>query len=80
LTAILVSLAPSMDSQLNKIPILVLKITISDRFTDIANADSMRTSLEVNPRLTRVFGYISLLIKIGTAVSGVSAPHLQYGL
>ena len=79
LTTVLVRLNPSMDSQLETNPIFVLKITTSDRFrTDTANAESMRTSLEINPRLTRAFGYISLLVKIGTAISVVSA-HLQYG-
>ena len=78
LTAVLVPLAPSMESQLETTPILVLKITTKDRFTDIVRAESMRSSLEINPRVTRAFGYISLLIKIGTAISGVSA-HSQYG-
>ena len=78
LTAILVPLVPSMESQLETTPILVLKITTSDRFTDMANAESMRTSLEINPRLTRAFGYISLFVKIGSAISVVSA-HSQYG-
>ena len=67
-----------MDSQLETIPILVLKITTTDRFTDIANAESMQTSLEINSRLVKAFGYISLLVKIGTAISEVST-HSQYG-
>ena len=78
LTTILVTLASTMDSQLETNPILVLKITTSDRFVDIANAESMRTSLEINPKLTRAFGYIKLLVEIGTAISEVSA-HSQYG-
>ena len=67
-----------MDSQLKTIPILILKIATSDRFKDMANTESMRTSLEINPRLIRAFGNISLLVKIGSAISGVSA-HSQYG-
>ena len=73
LTAVLVSLDLSADSQLEKTPILFLKITTSDRFTDIASDESMRISLEINPRLTRAFGYISLLVKIGSAIAEVSA-------
>ena len=73
LTVVLVPLAHSMDSQLKTIPILVFKITTSNRFADNANAESMRPSLEINPRLIKAFGYISLLVKIGTAISGVSA-------
>lgn len=67
-----------MDYQLETSPILVLKITTSDRFMDVAYAESMRTSLEINPRLTRAFGYISLLVKVGTVISEVSA-HSKYG-
>ena len=80
LTAVLVPLALStgMDSQLKTIPILVFKITTSNRFTDNANAESMRPSLEINPRLVKAFGYISLLVKIGTAISEVST-HSQHG-
>jgi hypothetical protein len=78
LTVVLVSLDLSADSQLETNPILVLKITTSDRFMDIANTtESMRTSLDINPRLTRALGYISLLVKIGTAISEVSV-HSQY--
>ena len=68
-----------MDSQLETIPTLVLKITTSERFTDIANPESMRISLEINPRLIKAFGYVNLLVKIGTAISEVSA-HSQYSL
>ena len=67
-----------MDSQLKTIPILVFKITTSDRFTDIANAKSMQTSLEINRKLVTAFRYISLLVKIGSAISEVSTPS-QYG-
>ena len=77
LTAVLVSLAHSMDSRLEKTPILVLKITTSSRFLDAANAESMRKSLEINPTLTKAFGYISLLVQIGSVISEVSA-HSQY--
>ena len=67
-----------MDSQLKEIPILVFKIITKDQFMDNTNAESMRKSLEINPRLIKAFGYISLLVKIGTAISEVSA-HSQYG-
>ena len=66
-----------MDSQLKEIPILVFKIITKDQFTDNTNAESMRKSLEINPRLIKAFGYISLLVKIGSVISGVSA-HSQY--
>ena len=72
MTTVLVSLVPTMDSELESIPILVLKISTSDRFTDDANLKSLRTSLEINPRVTKAFGNISLLVKIGSAISGVS--------
>ena len=75
----IVRLASSMDSQLETAPILVLKITTSERFTDIADAESMRTSLEINPRLTSAFGCISLLVKIGSVISEVSV-HSQYSI
>ena len=78
LTTVLVPLALSVDSQLETIPILVLKITTKDRFANIADTESLRTSLEINARVTRAFGYISLLVKIGAAISEVSA-HSQYG-
>jgi len=53
-------------------PILVLKITISDRFTDKAQVESIQSSLKINSKLIRAFGYINLLVKIGTAISEVS--------
>jgi hypothetical protein len=61
-----------MDSRLEMMPILVFKITTKDRFTDMASAESMRTSLEINPRLIRAFGYISLVVEIGSAIAVVS--------
>jgi hypothetical protein len=51
LTAILVCLIPSASSTLVENPILVFKITISDRFTDKAKVESMRSSLEINSKL-----------------------------
>jgi hypothetical protein len=72
LTAILVRLIPSASGGLVENPILVLKITISDRFTDNAKVESIQSSLEINSKLIRVFGYVSLLVKIGTAISEVS--------
>ena len=72
LTAILVCLIPSPSCELVENPILVLKIAISDRFTDNAKVESIRSSLEINSKLIRAFGYISLLVKIGTAISEVS--------
>ena len=72
LTAILVCLIPSARCKLEENPILVLRITISDRFTDNAKVESIQSSLEINPKLIRAFGYINLLVKIGTAISEVS--------
>ena len=46
LTAVLVPLAYSMDSQLKTTPFLVLKITILDRFMDFANAESHSKSIQ----------------------------------
>jgi hypothetical protein len=72
LTAILVCLMSSASSKLEENPILVLRIAISDRFTDNAKVESIQSSLEINSKLIRTFGYISLLVKIGTAISEVS--------
>ena len=72
LTAILVCLIPSASCKLEENPILVLKITISNRFTDNAKVKSIKSSLEINSKLIKAFGYIDLLVKIGTAISGVS--------
>ena len=72
LTAILVCLIPSASCKLEKNPTLVVKITIPDRFTDNVNVESVRSSLEINPKLIRAFGYINILVKIGTAISEVS--------
>jgi hypothetical protein len=72
LTVILVCLIPSPSCELVENPILVLKIAISDRFTDNAKVESIQSSLEINHKLIRAFGYISLLVKIGTAISEVS--------
>jgi hypothetical protein len=71
-TGILVCLIPSASSKLEENPILVLRIAISDRFTDNAKVESIQSSLEINSKLIKAFGYISLLVKIGTAISGVS--------
>ena len=71
-TVILVRLIPSASGGLVKNPILVLKIAISDRFTDNAKVESIRSSLEINSKLIRAFGYVRLIVKIGTAISEVS--------
>ena len=72
LTDILVPLKPCASYPLEQNPILVLRINISDRFTDNAKIESVRSSLEINPKLIRAFGYINLLVKIGSAISEVS--------
>jgi hypothetical protein len=61
-----------MDFGLTERPILVFKITSFGRFPGNAGVESMRASLEVNPKLMKAFGYIGLLIKVGTAISEVS--------
>lgn len=62
---------PSMDSGVTVEPILVFKITAADLFRNSANFESIRASLQVNPKLTKAFGRISLLIKVGTAIAEV---------
>jgi hypothetical protein len=47
-----------MDSGLTKVPILVFKLTVFDRFTNNTDVESMRASLEVNPKLIKAFGNI----------------------
>ncbi|KAJ7900677.1 hypothetical protein B0H14DRAFT_3752979 [Mycena olivaceomarginata] len=65
-----VLLTPCVDSsEMTERPTLVFKITASSRFTDSADVSAMRTSLDVNPKLIKAFGYIGLLIEVGTAIS-----------
>ncbi|KAJ6542377.1 WD40 repeat-like protein [Mycena vulgaris] len=64
-----VCLTPSNGSQVKKIPILIFQITASSRFTDSSNVDAMRASLDINPKVIKAFGYIGLLIEVGTAIS-----------
>ncbi|KAJ7862119.1 WD40-repeat-containing domain protein [Mycena olivaceomarginata] len=64
-----VCLTPSVDSELTEEPILFFKITAFGRFADNTNVESMRARLEVNPKMIKAFGYIGLLIKVGTAIS-----------
>ncbi|KAJ7728304.1 hypothetical protein B0H14DRAFT_3618605 [Mycena olivaceomarginata] len=73
-TEVNVCLTPSVESGLIKRPVLVFKIATSSRFTDNTNVDAMRASLDVNPKLIKAFGYISLLIEVGTAISEVGVP------
>ncbi|KAJ6456305.1 hypothetical protein DFH09DRAFT_1505558 [Mycena vulgaris] len=64
-----VYLTPSAGSQVKKIPILIFQITASSRFTDSSNVDAMRASLDINPKVIKAFGYIGLLIEVGTMIS-----------
>ncbi|KAJ7789990.1 hypothetical protein B0H13DRAFT_2521561 [Mycena leptocephala] len=68
-TEVNVYLTPSVESGLIERPVLVFKIAASSRFTDNSNVNAMRASLDVNPKLIKAFGYISLLIEVGTAIS-----------
>lgn len=72
LTAFPVCLTPFAEFGLQERPVLVFKVTASDRFNGSTRLESMKASLEVNPRLTKAFGYVKRLIKVGTALSEVS--------
>ncbi|KAF7358377.1 WD40 repeat-like protein [Mycena venus] len=63
---------PSLASGVTEGPILVFKIAAFDRFADNSDFQSIRASLELNSKLTKAFGYISLLIKVGVAISGLN--------
>ncbi|KAJ7436685.1 hypothetical protein B0H11DRAFT_2256016 [Mycena galericulata] len=63
-----VSLTPSTDSGVTENTVLVFVITASDRF-NATHVESMRTSLEVHPKLSKAIGCINLLIKVGMAIS-----------
>ncbi|KAJ7845009.1 hypothetical protein B0H14DRAFT_3868159 [Mycena olivaceomarginata] len=63
-----VSLTPSADSGVTENTVLVFVITASDRFNP-THVESMRTSLEVHPKLSKAIGCINLLIKVGMAIS-----------
>ncbi|KAJ7211860.1 hypothetical protein C8J57DRAFT_1256646 [Mycena rebaudengoi] len=47
--------APSVESGLRESPVLVFKITVSNRFTDNSDVTAMRASLDVNPKLIKAF-------------------------
>ncbi|KAJ7460497.1 hypothetical protein B0H11DRAFT_2198967 [Mycena galericulata] len=64
-----VFLTPSVESGLLQRPVLVFEVAASSRFTHSTDVDVMRASLDVNPKLIKAFGYISLLIEVGTAIS-----------
>ena len=73
LRAPLVFLTPAVNYGSIERPSVVFQISASDRFVGSTGIGSVQPSLEVDPRLTKAFGYIQRLIKVGTALSEVSA-------
>lgn len=72
LRAPLVFLTPTANYSSIERPSVFFQISSSDSFVGSIGIGSVQTSLEVDPRLTKAFGYIQRLIKVGTALSEVS--------